>query len=248
MQDASIHGIADFLAQSDAVGLFVLSLLLLMSVACWYLIAWKAWRNWQSRQGAQAFLEGYRASATETDLELLLRDQNGGHAFARLARQGLDVRRHHGGTLPDGSEDKALTELLTRSLRGLITRETAALESGLTVLGSIASTAPFVGLFGTVWGIYHALIGIGQSGAATLDTVAGPVGEALIMTATGLAVAIPAVLAYNGFSRGNRLALVELDGFAHDLLVFLASGRNAAARRDAQTLPAALQLAGKGAA
>jgi biopolymer transport protein ExbB len=88
----------------------------------------------------------------------------------------------------------------------------------------VGSTAPFVGLFGTVWGIYHALIGIGASGKATLDSVAGPVGETLIMTAAGLAVAIPAVLAYNAFARSNRMVLSELDGFAHDLHAFLVTG------------------------
>jgi biopolymer transport protein ExbB len=98
------------------------------------------------------------------------------------------------------------------------------MESGLTVLASVGSTAPFVGLFGTVWGVYHALINIGMSGQGTLDKVAGPVGEALIMTALGLAVAIPAVLAYNGFVRSNRVVLAQLDSFAHDLFAFLATG------------------------
>ena len=91
-------------------------------------------------------------------------------------------------------------------------------------MASVASSAPFIGLFGTVWGIYHALLAIGLSGQSSLDKVAGPVGEALIMTALGLAVAIPAVLAYNYFSRSNRLVLAELDGFAHDLFAFMVTG------------------------
>jgi biopolymer transport protein ExbB len=98
------------------------------------------------------------------------------------------------------------------------------MESGLTILASVGATAPFVGLLGTVWGIYHALIAIGVSGAGTLDKVAGPVGEALIMTALGLFVAIPAVLGYNFIVRGNRVTLARLDGFAHDLFSFLATG------------------------
>src|SRR6185436_19404098 len=97
-------------------------------------------------------------------------------------------------------------------------------ESGLTVLASVGSTAPFVGLFGTVWAVYHALVNIGMSGQGTLDKVAGPVGEALIMTALGLVVAVPAVLAYNAFVRSNRMTLAKLDGFAHDLFAVLTTG------------------------
>ncbi|MCI0750165.1 MAG: MotA/TolQ/ExbB proton channel family protein [Nevskiales bacterium] len=121
-------------------------------------------------------------------------------------------------------------DFITRILKRTIDEDTARMESGLTVLASVGSTAPFVGLFGTVWGIYHALIAIGVSGAGTLDKVSGPVGEALIMTALGLAVAIPAVLGYNFLVRANRVTLARLDSFAHDLFTFLATG----ARIDAQ--------------
>jgi biopolymer transport protein ExbB len=106
----------------------------------------------------------------------------------------------------------------------VIEEETARAEGGLTLLASVGSTAPFVGLFGTVWGVYHALVAIGISGQGTLDKVAGPVGEALIMTGLGLAVAIPAVLAYNTFVRGNRLMLSRLDSFAHDIHALLTTG------------------------
>ena len=99
------------------------------------------------------------------------------------------------------------------------------MESGLTFLATTAATAPFVGLFGTVWGIYHALIAIGMSGQAALEKIAGPVGEALIMTAAGLAVALPAVFAYNTFTRANRLILADLDAFAHDLHAFFTVGK-----------------------
>jgi biopolymer transport protein ExbB len=120
------------------------------------------------------------------------------------------------------------SELITRTLRQEINRTSARLEAGLTLLASIGSTAPFIGLFGTVWGIYHALLAIAASGQVQIDRIAGPVGEALVMTAAGLAVAIPAVLAYNGFTRVNRVALAELDGFAHDLLALLTTGTRVA--------------------
>jgi biopolymer transport protein ExbB len=110
-------------------------------------------------------------------------------------------------------------------MRKVMDEETAKLENGLTLLASVGSTAPFVGLFGTVWGVYHALINIGLSDGVTLNKIAGPVGEALVMTGLGLAVAIPAVLAYNAFVRTNRVYLSQLDAFAHDLFTFLTTGQ-----------------------
>ena len=130
-------------------------------------------------------------------------------------------QRHRGGRLGDAMP---MSEFVTRSLRQGINAGQARLETGLSLLASVGSTAPFVGLFGTVWGIYHALVGISQSGQASIDKVAGPVGEALIMTALGLAVAIPAVLGYNALVRSNRVILADLDAFAHDLPAFLAPG------------------------
>jgi biopolymer transport protein ExbB len=117
-------------------------------------------------------------------------------------------------------------EAVRRALEVALLEETVRHESGLTALASVGSTAPFIGLFGTVWGVYHALVAIGLSGQGTLDRVAGPVGEALIMTALGLAVAIPAVLAYNAFVRSNRLVLAKLDAFAHDLHAVITTGVN----------------------
>ena len=113
-------------------------------------------------------------------------------------------------------------------MRKVMDEETAKLENGLTVLASVGSTAPFVGLFGTVWGVYHALVGIGLSDGVTINRIAGPVGEALVMTGLGLAVAIPAVLAYNAFVRTNRVYLSQLDAFAHDLFTFLTTGQQVA--------------------
>jgi biopolymer transport protein ExbB/TolQ len=122
------------------------------------------------------------------------------------------------------------SEFLTRAMRQSIVRSSAKLESGLTALASIGTIAPFVGLFGTVWGIYHALLGIASAGSASIDKISGPVGEALIMTAAGLFVAIPAALAYNAFVRFNRVELAELDGFAHDLHAYLNTGARLASR------------------
>jgi biopolymer transport protein ExbD len=117
-----------------------------------------------------------------------------------------------------------LNDWLTSTLRQSIDDTTGRLQSGLSILASVGSTAPFIGLFGTVWGIYHALIGIGAAGQATLDKVAGPVGESLVMTAGGLAVAIPAVLGYNALVRGNKEILASLKHFAHDLHAYLVTG------------------------
>lgn len=136
------------------------------------------------------------------------------HAHNRLTnRSGLKL-----------DEKGSVDAFVTRTIRKVIDEETAQLENGLTVLASVGSTAPFVGLFGTVWGVYHALVGIGLSDGVTVNRIAGPVGEALIMTGLGLAVAIPAVLAYNGFVRSNRVYLARLDAFAHDLFTFLSTG------------------------
>jgi len=219
------YGVASFLSQSDVVGIVVLSLLLLMSVASWYLIAIKIMRNARVARRARLFLDRFWSAPSIDRVMEEVAAHPAQDPFTRLASQGLDAARHYrrstaAGLALAGGQD----EFITRAIRRAIVRETASLESGLTVLASVGSTAPFVGLFGTVWGIYHALIGIGSSGKATLDSVAGPVGEALIMTAAGLAVAIPAVLAYNAFARSNRLVLSELDGFAHDLHAFLVTG------------------------
>lgn len=145
--------------------------------------------------------------------------------FARLALQGLNAADHHNRyTKQRPDEVRSYAEFITQSLRRGIGHETIQLETGLTLLASVGSVAPFVGLFGTVWGIYHALGAIAVGGQATVDKVAGPVGEALIMTAFGLAVAMPAVLAYNSLVRDNRLLMLEMENFAHDLHTYLTTG------------------------
>ena len=145
--------------------------------------------------------------------------------FSKIALDAAQAAAHH--QRHEGSrlvESLNRSEFVDRALRQAVTRESMNLESGLTVLATVGSTAPFVGLLGTVWGIYGALIRIGATGQASIDAVAGPVGEALIMTALGLFVAIPAVLAYNFFVRLNRVTNNKFDTFAHDLHDFFATG------------------------
>ncbi|MEY4212330.1 MAG: MotA/TolQ/ExbB proton channel family protein [Burkholderiaceae bacterium] len=219
-------GLMHFWEAGDAVTHSVAWLLLAMSIISWYLILSKAWSAWRLRSGARAALEGFWNAA---DAEAALRALGAAdteRAFVPLAERAFQAARTEPRGVLAASVDRS--ELITRTLRQEINRTSARLEAGLTLLASIGSTAPFIGLFGTVWGIYHALLAIAASGQVQIDRIAGPVGEALVMTAAGLAVAIPAVLAYNGFTRVNRVALAELDGFAHDLLALLTTGTRVA--------------------
>lgn len=215
-------GFAHFFAQTDALGKSVLCLLLMLSLASWYLIVVKAIGNWLARRRADRFIEQFWQQDSVASMASMLHKQAVDNAFAELAAQAMaSLQDAQSRGLQKLAAAGGLSEFLTRSLRNGIEQEAARSESGLTVLASAGSAAPYIGLFGTVWGIYHALVQIGLSGQGTLDKVAGPVGEALIMTAMGLAVAIPAVLAFNSFNRRNRLWLTRLDGFAHDLYVLL---------------------------
>jgi biopolymer transport protein ExbB len=223
MEQTHALGFAHLLAQTDAVGKAILLILLVMSAATWYLIVAKGVEGFVRRRRGDRFLAAFweapSLAAVERHLELHHPDE----PFSRLAQHAIASSRQHArAERLDGAGSAA--DLLIRALRRVVDEESARLESGLTVLASVGSTAPFVGLFGTVWGVYHALVSIGLAGQGTLDRVAGPVGEALIMTALGLAVAIPAVLAYNALVRANRLVLARLDAFAHDLFAFLATG------------------------
>ena len=209
-------GFAHFLSQTDTVGKVILACLLAMSLVSWYLIVTKTLTVVFRRRRSAGFLEAFWSAPSIAAVESQLEKRHPDEPFAHLARHALSAR------------GKGDAEFLTRAMRRVIDEDTARLESGLTVLASVGSTAPFVGLFGTVWGVYHALVAIGLSGQGTLDKVAGPVGEALIMTALGLAVAIPAVLSYNAFVRSNRLVLAKLDGYAHDLYAVLTTGSSIA--------------------
>jgi len=222
-------GFAHLWQQGDSVAHGVAILLLLMSVLTWYVILLKAWQHLTIRRRVKLIDEFWAAASLAEAVNLLLARspgspaaivaQRGYVAAGQCAQQAARPERKTAfGQVHDASE------FLTRALRQGIAQGMARLESGLAVLASIGSTAPFVGLFGTVWGIYHALIRIGASGSAGIDQIAGPVGEALLMTALGLAVAIPAVLAYNACARANRNVAGDLDAFAHDLHAQLVTG------------------------
>jgi biopolymer transport protein ExbB len=218
-------GFTHFLAQTDTVGKTLLVSLLLMSMVTWYLIITKSITTFRLRRRSKQFLDAFWNAPSLQAVATSLEQQHPVEPFSHLTWHAIVAARHHqrhGAHKLDEAGSGA--EFVTRSMKRVIDEETAHFESGLTVLASVGSTAPFIGLFGTVWGVYHALVAIGMSGQGTLDKVAGPVGEALIMTALGLAVAIPAVLAYNFAVRSNRMVLAQLDSFAHDLYAFLTTG------------------------
>lgn len=220
-------GFSNFLDQIDGVGMSVLVLLLSLSVASWYLIITKSIANLMAKRRAEAFLKHFWSFDSLEAVHVEFKNAAPDNAFAELAKLGIDaaadskIHSSHKLAAAGGT-----SEFLTRTLRNGIDQEATRVENGLTLIATAGSAAPYIGLFGTVWGIYHALIQIGLSGQGTLDKVAGPVGEALIMTALGLAVAIPAVLAYNAFVRRNRIWLARLEAFAHDLFILITVGDN----------------------
>lgn len=219
-------GMLNFIAQSDFVGKGLFGILVIMSLISWYLIFAKSITNVSVRKRSNKFLREFWAASSLEQVENELVTHGAAEPFSHLASHAIHARNHHVKYGALKLEEKGSTsDFVTRIMRKVMDEETAKLENGLTVLASIGSTAPFVGLFGTVWGVYHALIGIGMSDGVTVNSIAGPVGEALIMTGLGLAVAIPAVLAYNGFVRTNRVYLASLDTFAHDLFTFLTTGQ-----------------------
>ncbi|MEY2891735.1 MAG: hypothetical protein RJA98_1643 [Pseudomonadota bacterium] len=211
--------LAEFWAQGDAVTRGVALLLLLMSVSAWVLIFWKGWMLRRVRHdlaravpafwSAPDVAQGRQRLATwdrEQALSPLL-----DAALAQPQAQTLEAHGEH-------------DSQLTRRLRDALHRVLGRLQAGQVVLASIGSTAPFIGLFGTVWGIYHALVALSGESGLGIERISGPVGEALVMTAAGLAVAIPAVLAYNIFGTQVGACEADLEGFAHDLREVLGDG------------------------
>ncbi|HEY1043090.1 MAG TPA: MotA/TolQ/ExbB proton channel family protein [Telluria sp.] len=211
---ASQFSFSHFWAQADGISHGVAYLLLAMSLVSWFVILSKAFSLWRVRRAAPA-VDAFWAAPNSADGIALLRAADREGIFVPLSVHAVEYSTAAAASVAGGM---SRAEQVTRVLRQQITRSTHRVEGGLTLLASIGATAPFVGLLGTVWGIYHALASVSSAGAVQIDKVAGPVGEALIMTGFGLAVAIPAVLAYNAFNRVNRITAAELDGFAHDLL------------------------------
>ncbi|MBL0090724.1 MAG: MotA/TolQ/ExbB proton channel family protein [Ideonella sp.] len=207
-----MEGLAQFWSASDGIGRAVVGLLLLMSISAWVLIFWKGWVLMRARRDIERAVPSFWAAesvdAGRSRLTTLDREQVLSPLLeATVPRSGHNTLETRG----------TLEGQLTRRLRDGLHRGLAHLQYGQVLLASIGSTAPFIGLFGTVWGIYHALVSISAAGSITIEKVSGPVGEALIMTAAGLAVAIPAVLAYNLFGKWVAACEAELEGFAHDL-------------------------------
>ena len=216
---------AHLLQNLDFVGWVVLITLTIMSVLSVYWIVMNLIKNLRLRSSSDRVISTFWETTNAQDAIRYMEEQSRSEPFSKIALDAAQAAAHH--QRHEGSrlvESLNRSEFVDRALRQAVTRESLRLEGGLTVLATVGSTAPFVGLLGTVWGIYHALIKIGQSGNAGIEAVAGPVGEALIMTALGLFVAIPAVLAYNFYVRLNRVTNNKFDTFAHDLHDFFATG------------------------
>ena len=215
-------GLVNVWTQGDWVTKTVALILLVMSLATWMVIILKALDILKYKKLAKSSEDFWHSEDLAAGLANLGGDDS--NPFRQAALAGREATAHHRNTKVQLHDTLDVSDWITRSLRNSIDDSTARLQAGLAILASVGSTAPFVGLFGTVWGIYHALLGIGAAGQATIDKVAGPIGEALIMTALGLAVAIPAVLGYNALVRGNKSILTKLNRFAHDLHAYFVTG------------------------
>lgn len=233
-------GFSHMLNHIDVVGWTVLWVMVFMSVATWFYVVYNSARLFVVRRRGPVVVGQFWEARSPAQAREALAAEPYYEPFSKIAIDAIDAAAHHSNAA-GGRMTEVLTrhEFIERSLRAGLRREGVTFDSGLTLLATVGSTAPFVGLFGTVWGIYHALVGIGESGKATLSVVAGPVGEALIMTCMGLGVAIPAVLAYNYFVRSNKLLSTEFASFANDLLDFFATGERVARPQKYGTRPQA---------
>lgn len=231
----SQFGLANVWTQGDIVTKTVAVILLVMSLASWMVIIIKTLDLVKYKSVAKGAEDFWHSEDFAAGLAKLGSDP--ANPFRQLALEGREATAHHRNTKVHLHDSLDVSDWVTRSLRNTIDEATARLQSGLAILASVGSTAPFIGLFGTVWGIYHALLAIGDAGQATIDKVAGPIGESLIMTALGLAVAIPAVLGYNALVRGNKGVLQKLNRFAHDLHAYFVTGARVSAGGVANVVP-----------
>jgi len=234
------YNLISLLQQGDFVAKTVFAIMVIMSLACWYITLIKLWDQRRMKKHYKEVEKGFWTAGNLRDGIAKLSGKD--NAFKMLAEDGLRAAQHHEGRLTD---QIPLHEWITVSLFRSVESVASRLQSGLVVLATTGSTAPFIGLFGTVWGIYHALIRITLSGQANITETAGPIGEALIMTAIGLAVAVPAVIGYNWLLRRNKDLIEKLRYFAADLHAYLVSG----SRIDSgATAPAAARPAAAGTA
>jgi biopolymer transport protein ExbB len=213
------YGLEAMWRQGDWVSKGTLIILVIMSMGSWYIIFVKLWE--QSKLGREGRAMGagfWKANSLKEGASKLKANS----AYRYIAESGIDANEHHEGTL---TENIDLNTWVTMSVQRSVDNVNNRLQDGLAFLATVGSTAPFVGLFGTVWGIYHALTAIGIAGQASIDKVAGPVGEALIMTAIGLAVAVPAVMGYNWLIRRNRTAMERVRAFGGDVHNVLLAGK-----------------------
>lgn len=219
------YGLSALWAQGDIVAKATLLILVLMSMASWYVIFTKLTEQSRVMRYAQTAQNNFwNAGNVRQGADGLEADS----PFRFIAEKGLESAGKHTGLLGNINFNDWVTMSIQRAMNNVQSR----MQDGLAVLATVGSTAPFVGLFGTVWGIYNALVKIGMSGQASIDKVAGPVGESLIMTAIGLAVAVPAVLGYNWLVRRNKVAMEEVHAFGADLhAVLLGAAESGAANK-----------------
>ena len=208
---ANPYGLEALWSQGDFVARGTLIIMIIMSMASWYVIFTKLFEQSKMLRAADKVGDGFWKAGTMKQAATTLAE---GSAFRYIAEQGVQADDHHEGTLVEQIDRHTW---ITMSVDRAVGNINSRMQDGLAVLATVGSTAPFVGLFGTVWGIYHALTAIGISGQASIDKVAGPVGEALIMTAFGLAVAVPAVMGYNWLIRRNKQVMEKIRAFAGDV-------------------------------